>query len=235
MKTRNHLLFVVCAAVICSNVAHGDDQVAVKELLDKVTNAYGGPDQTAKLKAIAIKGKVTASEGGMDITFAFDASIQGLDTFKMDAEVTAGGQTQRIVMVINGNKGWAYNAAQNKTEEAPKEAVPMVRQFLSALRGPGNPQDLLDKDISLSHGGENKVNDTETAILRVQRKDFSEITMYFDKKTGLPLKSETKVKQPTGNEERTYEFHYSEFKNVGGVQHPHRVKIVQEGKDRSPK
>lgn len=207
-----------------------DDQAA-KELIDKVVKAYGGADQTKKLEAIALKGKATASEGGMDISFNFDASIEGLDKIKLDAEITAAGQTMRIVMVVNGDKGWAYNAAQNKTEDAPKGAVPMMRQFLTALRGPGNPLALVHKDIQLSHGGEAKINDTDAVILRVTRKDFNEVIMYFDKKTGLPLKSETKIKEPSQDEERTYEFHYSDFKKVDGVQHPHRVKIVQAGKD----
>lgn len=227
MRTISCALLLACALV---GGVRADDANAVKELLAKVTTAYGGAEKAAKLQAVTLKGKATASESGADITFSFDISVQGLDSIKMDAEVSAGGQTHRIIMVVHGDKGWAHNATENKTEEAPKEVVPMVRQFLTALRAASLPQGLNLKDIQLAHGGEGKVNDTEAVILRIARKEFNDITLYFDKKSGLPLKSETRVKEPTGTE-FNLEFFYSNIKKIDGVPHPHRVKMTRDGKD----
>lgn len=221
---------VLCAGLMMpATLARADDKAA-GDLLEKAIQAYGGAEKAAKLTAIAAKGKTTISEGGMEVTFTFDVSLQGFDLMKMEAEVSIAGQTMKTTMVLNGDKAWAVNPGTGKTEEAPKEVAPLMRQVMTALRSAGNPAGLKDKDIQLAHGGVGKIDVVDTEILRINRKDLTEITLVFDKKTGMPLKAETKIKEPNANE-ASIEFAYSDFKEVNGVKHPHRVKILRDGKD----
>src|SRR5262249_44433365 len=86
-------------------------------------------------------------------------------------------------------------------------------------------------DLKLAAGGESKVNDIDAAILRISPKDQADINLYFDKKTGLPLKAETRLKEPNGGMEANFEFYFSDFKDVDGVKFFGKFKFVREGKD----
>ena len=224
-------VFSVGLAFALAGVVRADD-AAVKELLDQAIKAAGGADKAASLNSASVKTKAKISMGGMDVELTGDLSLHGHERIRFDMTVSLGGMVNRALMVVNGDKMWGKDSNNNKVEEAPKEVVPVIQQVFASLRMPGNPAALLaNKDVKLAHGGEAKVNDVAVSILRVSRKDRPDINIYFDKKTGLAVKCETQIKEPDGGEEKAYQFHFSEFKEVNGVKHFGRVKIVRDGMD----
>jgi len=136
------------------------------------------------------------------------------------------------LMVMNGDKMWLKDSQRNKVEEAPKEVQSAIRQFFLAIRMTGNLAKLAgQKDLELTHGGEGKVNDTPAAILRISRKERPDINIFFDTKTGLPLKSESQIKDPEGAEEKKYEFLFSDFKDVNGTKIFGKISVQRDGKE----
>jgi hypothetical protein len=209
-----------------------DEKAAVKEILVKAIKAVGGADKAAKLDAITVKGKAGVSEGGMEVTFTLEGSAKAFDRVRLDVSATINGMTKRAMMVVNGDKAWARDSERDKIEEAPKEIVHLLQTFILAVRSAGNPASLAtEKSFTLAPGGEAKVNDSTTVILRLTRKDHPEVSLFYDKTTGYPLKVETRMKEPNGNEEKPYEFHFSDYKDIGGVKHFTRVKVLRDGKD----
>ena len=224
---------VVTGLLLVTGAARAqDEQAAVRDILDKATRALGGADKAAKFSDVTCKAKASFSEGGTDITISADLSLQGFDRMRMDVSVTAGGQNNMLLMVVNGDKAWGKSPNQEKAEEAPKGVAPLLQHLMLAMRAANHPTALAAaKGFTLAPGGEAKVNDATATILRLSRKDFAEIVLYYDKKTGLPLKSETRAKEPDSGQEKSFEFHFSEFKDAGGAKHFHRVKLVADGKD----
>jgi outer membrane lipoprotein-sorting protein len=229
---RKLIIALLALTFTFAGVARADDQAEVKAILDKAVQALGGADKAAKLSDVTLKGKTTISEGGMDVAFSFDLSMQSYDRIRMDVTIVAGGMTNKAVLVMNGDKAWARDSNRDKVEEAPKEIAPLFQQFLLSLRSAADPSGLrARKELTVAAGGVGTVGEAECALLRVSRKDFADITMYFNAKSGLPLKSETRIKEPEGAEEKSYEFHFSDFKDIDGAKHFGKVKIVRDGKD----
>jgi hypothetical protein len=91
---------------------------------------------------------------------------------------------------------------------------------------------LTNKGFTLAILGEMKVGDKETVGLQVSYKDRRDVNLYFDKKTGLLVKSETRSKDVMGgNQEFTAETFFSDYKDQGGVQRPTELEMKRDGKD----
>jgi hypothetical protein len=85
------------------------------------------------------------------------------------------------------------------------------------------------KDLKLSPLGEMKVNDRAALGIKVVKKDYPDVDLYFDKETHLPIKCELRVKEKNGMEVTTAWF-FSDFKEVAGVKHPLKVALHREDK-----
>jgi outer membrane lipoprotein-sorting protein len=231
LLVRKFALLAACAAVALATQSRADD-AAVKELLDKAVKAIGGTEKAAGINQATLKGKAKATENGMTLEFTFDLSMQDFDRIRIDINAMVGGRTEQALMILNGDKMWMKDANRNKVEEAPKEIQQVIQQFFLAIRMSGNLAKLAgQKDVELTHGGEGKVNDTSAAILRISRKERPDINIFFDTKTGLPLKSESQIKDPDGAEEKKYEFHFSDFKEMNGAKLFGKIKVQRDGKD----
>src|SRR5262245_9995272 len=107
MRVRWYGSLVVGLSFLVAGVARSDDQAEAKPVLDKALKAMGGEAKLAKLQTGIGKGKITGQENGQELTLTFDASWQGLDKYRLDAEVNIGGMTMKGLMVVNGDKAWA--------------------------------------------------------------------------------------------------------------------------------
>jgi outer membrane lipoprotein-sorting protein len=202
---------------------------AAKALLDKAIKAQGGAEAAAKLTDIGLKAKGQVMEGNMTVEMSFDMSISAFDRVRMGLSINEGGRTHRGMMVLNGDKAHFKDADTNREENPPPEVVPTIQSVVLAVRAPGTPAALLAaKNLTLTHGGEAKVDDTAAEVLRISRKDRPDVTLYFDKKTHLPLKAETSFKE--GANDVALVFTYSDFKEFGGVKHFTKVKMTASDK-----
>lgn len=203
-----------------------DDFAAVKDLLAKAVQARGGAEKAAALNDVYYKGKARIIASDNPIDFPFELSVKDLAKARLDLTINSSAMT----FVVTDDKIWSRNGGSGKADELPKEAASSIRAILMATLSPGNPLGLSNrKDLMLTHGGEAKVDDATAAVLRVGRKDVPDLTIYFDKKTGLPLKSETLIKENA--QEQTFTFRFSDFKDDDGVKHFGKVKIQSDGKE----
>ncbi len=90
---------------------------------------------------------------------------------------------------------------------------------------------LNEKDYKLSALGEVKVGDRPAIGVRVQRKGYRDVNLFFDKDKSLLLKMETRVKDiMQGGQEYTSATVYADYKKVEGMEIPHKVTIERDGK-----
>jgi len=204
------------------------EEADARKVIDKAIKAHGGAEKRAKLKSstFKMKGKFYGmSADGID--FTSESSIQAPDKQHLEVTGEVMGQTFKFVRVVNGNKGWTRT--MDTTKEMDKEELAEAKEELYA-RGVSNLVDLKDKGFTLAPLGEVKVGKRDAVGIRVSHKGQRDINLFFDKKTHMLLKSERRVKDAMGGGEVTAEEFFDEYKEVGGIQHAHKISILHDGK-----
>ncbi|MFL5240488.1 MAG: hypothetical protein ACJ8FY_00110 [Gemmataceae bacterium] len=211
---------VVCLPMVSLSTLRADNQAESKPLLEKAIKEMGGDAKLAKLKSGSWKAKITGQEDGKEIVLTSEGLWQGRDQYKMDVEMQINGMTKKALLVINRENGWAQEGGN--TKDAPKEILVFIKNVVYAMRVPQMLPSFSDKEFTLSPLGEVKVGDVEAAGLRIAHKDFKEVSLFFDKKSGLPNKAEITLTDP-GSREITIECFFSEYKEFAKSRQTNRL------------
>jgi hypothetical protein len=206
--------------------ARADDAADARALVDKAVKAQGGAE-LAKFSAITVRMKGTVQVMGQAVAFTGEAIGSGPDRQKVDLEVEAGGQKFRVVHVLNGNKGWTRVGDETKALDKDElaEAKEQAHAGWVATLVP-----LKDKTFTLATVGEIKVDGRAAAGVKVSHKGRRDVDLYFDKETGLLVKSETRVKDEGSGQEVTEETVYSDYKEVQGTRQAMKFTAKRDGK-----
>src|SRR5260221_7172557 len=207
-------LFVGCLTLLGFPLAQADDQAECKPILEKAIKAMGGEAKLDKLKAGTWKAKTTGNDNGMDLALLTEGTWQGRDQIKLDADVQVGGMSRKAKLVINGENGWISHG--DKADEAPKALLTFIKNFSYALRMPQFLILLQDKEFTLAPLGELKIDSVEAIGVKITHKDYRDISVFFDKKEGVPIKAEITVTDPQ-SKELTIECLFTDYKDFDGV------------------
>jgi outer membrane lipoprotein-sorting protein len=208
---------MVGLSLLCTAPAGADEATDAKAVVEKAIKALGGADKLAKLPATTFKCKGTG-EVKQKSDFSGTWSVQLPDKYRAELEITEGGNNETVTLVVNGDKAWAREANRNRTEEAPADAMSLVKADFGAVLLAHTLTPLTGKGYKLSALGEVKVNDKAAAGVKVERKDLPDLDLFFDKETHLPVKAEVRVKEP-GGEEVLHAFFFSDYKETDGLKH----------------
>ena len=223
------LLGVWCVAgLLAGGAARADDAADVKAVLGRAVAAHGGAGHLAKSKAVTmrIKGKVYPAGDGVDYTG--DIAPQLPDRMRFEMSLTVMGTGLKIKTVVKGDKGWV--AVNDMVMEMSKEQIaePREQMHVAAVT---RLVALRDKAYKLSPLGDGKVDGKDAVGVRVEHKDHRDVSLWFDKKDGLLLKTETRGKDPmAGDNEFTAETLYDDYKKVDGHPVAHKVTVKRDGK-----
>lgn len=220
--------WAVAAWCLASGASQAAEDKAVKEAVDRAVAALGGEKALAQAQGLTWKVAGTVDVNAVKADVSGDWSAQGLDRFRWDVTFTVMGRTEQVALCFNGEKGWATDG-QGRTNDLPKEIVAAFVANLRCLRLVQNPLLLRGAGVKLSPLGELKVNDRDAVGLKVARKGQPEFDLYFDKKTGLPLKSEFRIKEGDGALETTHSFLFDAYKEFGDAKHFSKVKFLRDG------
>lgn len=220
--------FAVLSAglVLAATAPARADDAAAKALVEKAVKAHGG-DALAKFTAVTSTFKGTFHGMGQELPITGQVATQGPDKVKMDMEIEAGGQKIHIVNVIAGDKGWTRVGTD--TTELPKDAVDEAREHTYA-GWVATLSPLTGKEFTLVATGETKVNDKPALGVKVSSKGRRDVDLYFDKESGMLVKSEAKVKDEGSGQEVTEESFYSGYKDIQGTKQAMKFKVLRDGK-----
>ena len=227
-------LLIPCALVLAlAALGRADDAADAKAVVEKAIQARGGADNLAKYKADVLKVKGAVHVSGLDIDFTGEISFQQPDKSRTVIEGTVMGTNFKSTRVVNGDKGWIDDLLG-----AARQQRDMSKEELAEERESQNANSIIrlavltDKAYTLSTMGESKVGDKEAVGILVKRKGYRDVSLFFDKKTHLLLKSETRVKDPQGggDTEFTQEAFYDDYKKVDDLQVAHKLTIKRDGK-----
>jgi len=223
------LLSVACAAavLILAPAARADDKDA-RAIIEKAIKANGGADKIDKVKAVVVKGKGTVHVMAMDLDFTSVNSSQDADKMRVEVDVTVMGMDFKTVQIFNKDKAWS--GVNGTFTELPKEAVEEFQEKMHGSRVGRLTPLLKDKEFKLSALGESKVGGKEAVGVRVEYKGKRDINVYFDKKTSLMLKTETREKDLQSGMEVNSETFMEEYKDKDGLPVPHKITVKRDDK-----
>lgn len=201
-------------------LAWADDGKAAQEVIDKAIKAHGGADKLAKLKMLSRK--EVGKYHGLGAPFPYTAHTTLDQPGKMRQDIEG-----VYLAVLDGDKGWMQ--ANGETKELTKQQLDGTKaeryvEWLTTL------VPLTGKDVTVTALADAKVNDQPAAGVQVTSKGRPTVSLYFDKKTGLLVKSQYKARAAEKmDEEVNQETVYSQYKDVAGVQVPMKVVTKRDG------
>ena len=221
------ILYLAAVLVLSTAApARADEQADLKAVIDKAIKASGGEAKLAKYKAEVFKGKGKYYGMGEGMPYTGEWSFQ--HPGKMRVRIEAGGDMKFVfIRVVNGDKIWMKFADETKAED-DKEKIAEAREATHATYV-ATLLPLKDKAYALSVVGEDKVGTTPVMVIRATREGRRDVSLFFDKKTHLLLKSESRAKDDATGQEVSEENFYSDY-NDNGLRQPKKLTIKRDGK-----
>ncbi|AWM38428.1 hypothetical protein C1280_16470 [Gemmata obscuriglobus] len=200
-----------------------------KDVIAKAIKAHGGEELLTKQKAGQTKSKGKLDLPGVgEVDYSQDVMYMLPNKFKDQMELKVMGQTINVLTIINGDKvTLEVNGNAIDQTDKVKDAVADMANVMEAAR----LVNLKDKAFELSTIGEDKVGDKKVVGVRVAKKGQKDVSLYFDKETGLLAKLEFRTTdQATGNEVTEERLPSDYAKNKDGVLAPRKIVVKRDGK-----
>ena len=199
-------------------------------VVNKAIKAHGGEEALTKYKAgqASSKGKITLPGVG-EVDFTQEVASMLPDKLKETLHLDIGGKQIDVVTIMNGD---------TVSIEAAGKDVPITDDIKKALKEAqymlkvGKLVPLVkDKSYELSLIGESKVEGKPVVGVLVKSKDHKDISLFFDKETGLLAKLEHRTAEPMTGKEITEERIIVSYGDKGkeGIPLPKEVLIKHDG------
>jgi hypothetical protein len=221
------LVFVGCALAVTVLGADAQD-TDLKAVLRKSIAAHGGEKNLAKFKGVTSKFKGTMEIMGIKADVTGETSMQKPDKVKNVMTLNLNGKSIDIVTVFNGEKLWV--AVMGQTKEIDDEKVLKAAREEMQAESAGSLADFLKAPYQLSAIGDVKVKGKDAIGIRVSKKDQKDISMFFDKKTYLVVKTEMRTLDAMTGQEVTQEKFILGYQEKNGMKIAKHVEIVKDGK-----
>jgi hypothetical protein len=218
-----------------------DEQAEAQAILDKAIKAVGGEERLTKLTSFTVKTrcKYCFHEGGTGIQtvhLSYDSSRRVRMESTLVYELTkANVQDANIDFIINGSEAWVSLNGKPRAmseEEAARQMEFLDRSLRSDLGIRQLPL-LKGKGYNLTPLGDSKIGDHRSVGIKVSREGQSDIRLYFDKDTGLPVKRSSLRKEPakTKNPSTKVEVLFDNYKETGGIKYPAKLTFLEDDRE----
>jgi negative regulator of sigma E activity len=224
MRNRVWLMLTVC--LFLAAPARADE---TKVILDRAIKAMGGADKLDTFQGATWKSKGTFQTENLKLEFTDEWSAQADGQYHWHFDVTLDGGMRTGTLVLNKDKGW-YREDNVKTQDLDKEALALVLTDFRAVRIAERLTTLKDKAYQLAPLGELKIEDRAAVGIKVTHKDWPDLDLFFDKESGLPIRSELRFKESRDGQEVVHTFYFKDYKEVKGVMHFTTISLRRDDK-----
>jgi hypothetical protein len=223
----------LAVALVAAGIAAAEDKA--EAVVKKAIDAHGGADALNKYKAARFKMAGDLSIMGMDIEFTGSLAYNLPDRYRLEIEMEVMGQKAVFEQVVKGETIKSTVKAggmtvQNPGGDAEKEEL----RVAAVMQEAEQLTPLLDaKKFTIKAADDADVNGKKASVVVVQPKSVKkEFKMFFDKESGLLVKTAHRGKQPDagGATEVDEESYASDYKKVKGIQVPGKLIVNHDGK-----
>ncbi len=180
-----------------------------RALVAAAVAAQGGEARLARRTALVTKVRGTFTLSGEETTFTGEVCFQPPERSRVTLEAEAGGGPVRLVLVLDGSRGWRSIAG--RVEDLDAAGLAELQQAAYVERVVTLLPLLHDRSFTLTALGERKVRDVPALAVKVSGPGRPDVVLCFDKVSHLLLKSEHREKAPDGKREVLRETYYSDY------------------------
>jgi hypothetical protein len=221
-------LLPLAAVFAFTPALRADDAADARAVVEKAVKATGYKPAD-KFGAVSWKDKGKFYFGGSAMEFAGDFAFQAPDKYRFSVTADLEGMKVTFTAVTNGPKAW--ESALGMNQEVTGEKLEYMTDQVYTLNVTSLLPLLTDKDYKLATAGEKDVNGKKAVGVKVTRDKHPPVTLYFDKDSGLLVKSEARVKDEfQGWKEVSDETYFGDYKDVDGKKRFGTMKVVRDGK-----
>jgi hypothetical protein len=231
MEVPMHQLLLSCSVAVLLFVpaqhSFADDNDP-KALVARAIKAHGGEEKLAHVKTTYVKGKGTVEVMGLSLEFTISGVVQQPGQSKNEISFEIMGMQVTVVHVFNGEKGWMK--LNNQVMEVDKEHLAEMKEEMYEEQVQTLVPLLKDKAFTLTALGEDKVNGKPALGVKVASKGHKDVDLYFDKQSGLVVKSVRQSYDPNTKKEVSRETILSDYKDQNGLKFPSKMVMQMDGK-----
>jgi hypothetical protein len=215
---------VAISLAICGTASAGENP---RLILERAIKAHGGEERLARIRSDRVKLKGTLLVDGRDMAFVGETLVQLPSQFKNVVQLDDGKRKYLVVQIVNGDQAWV--TLDSQPQKLTANALAEMRETLYLERAIRLVPLLKDKTFELEAAGEAKVKDRTCSVVKVSAKGHSDLRLYFDKETGLLVKTEHSLTGGDSKEVKQEEL-YADFKEIQGYKRPFKVTAFRDGK-----
>ncbi len=224
MRRTSYLLLTVATVLFAAPRVPAGGGADVKPVVDLALKALGSEERLAKVQGATWKGKGTVRFMGQPFDYSGDWFTRSADQSRLALQLKLKDATFTYAKVINKEGAWVkindgfLKQSKEELQELREEAY--VRWVATILP-------LRRKEFKLEPLGEVRVGEQQTVGLKVSHKDHRPIDLFFDKTTGVLVRSLHTVRD--SGKELTQETLWSEFRKQDELLRPTRVVMKRDG------
>jgi hypothetical protein len=214
---------VLTLVLFAAPAAAQDD---LKAIIQKAVQAKGGADRIDRFPAAVIETKGTLVQGGHAVPFTARTVYELPDRGRIALEMEAlGGKTQ-AVQVFDGTK--ARVVVNGQPKELGDVQTRDFRESIYAQNVMRLTPLLKDPGFTLTAADATTVGGKPAVGVKVASKDHRDVTLYFDRDSGLLVKAERPVLNAVGKEVKQ-EQTFTDYKAFEGLKHPLHTVVTRDG------
>jgi hypothetical protein len=204
----------------------GEHATQARAIIDKAIQAHGGADKLSQFNAVSAKwvGKHRIENEHYGDAVRVVTYEMPADKIRFDFEVeNPKGSNFAFARVVNGKKGW--QGSDRRTRDLNEAEVTqivdkMYAHWLASVVPLKDVVLLKDNGFEFSVFGNVPADGKDAVGVLVSCKGRPDVILFFDKETGLVIKSERRAKDAATNREYTAESIYRDHKAFQGVMWP---------------
>jgi outer membrane lipoprotein-sorting protein len=176
----------------------------------------GGEDKLEKSRAMTWKESGTFYGMGAGIPYTGTYAAEHPGKFRMEIE-------NAFTLILDGEKGWLSGEEMTKDQLAEAKETRHAEAIVRLVPLTKN------NDFTLEVLPDAKVGDKPMTVIKVSSKGHRDVTLFFDKQSGMLVKSAYKVKDDQSGQQVTQEAVYSAHKDVDGIKVPMKITLTRDG------
>lgn len=219
------LLLPLSLALVLPAAARPDE---ASDLKDKALKAAAkDPADMAKVRVHTLKAKGVSKLGPEPVPATWEIQAAWPGQMRLTWEFGLGAARNAVTLVASDDRGWR-RVAGTPAADLSVEELNDLRAGCYAI-WVGTLTTLNDPETKLAAAGTAKVGDTPVVGLKVSRRTYPDVTLYFDESSGLLKKMVYRSRE--AGVSKTKEIVYDGHKAVGGVMLPTKQTISIEGRE----
>jgi hypothetical protein len=160
------------------------------------------------------------------VSFTNETTVQLPDHFKSVVRLTFGEKTQTIVHLFDGDR--ATIVVDGQTQPVTTTHTSQLRQTLQLNQALRLVPLLADPTFQLTPLGETNINGRPALGVRVMGHGQRDVRLFFDRSSGLLVKTEQLLDGVGGKDVRNEAF-YSHYRELGGYLRPGKITALRDG------